>query len=210
GKDFVCRDNYREGLKSYLELTKRVDEGGKKLSTNAEQVGQYHSNWLNIRYPRLKLARNLLNIDGVIMMSIGDDEIDNLRKISNEVFGERNQVGIFSRVSAEGGGLAKQMIKGHDYVLVYARSIDKFTPLLRPKDIRGKVVEIDGEEYWIEEDWLRREFGKYGTCYYEEILVYHGQEKLDEIDEGLRDGRYILLPKNERHIVGRYRKVSED
>lgn len=210
GKDFVYPDNYQEGLQTYLEFTKQVDEGGKKLSTNSESEGRYHSNWLNMMYPRLKLARNLLALDGVILMSIGDDEVANLRAISNEIFGENNLVGVFSRTSAEGGGLAKQMIKGHDYVLVYARSIGNFPPLLRPKDIRGKVVDRDGEEYWIEEDWFRKEFGKYGTCRYEEILDYYNQAKLDEIDAGLEDGKYVLLPKHGKHVVGRYRKVAED
>lgn len=210
GKDFVYPDNYKEGLDTYLEWTRQVNEEGKKLSTNAETEGRYHSNWLNMMYPRLKLSRNLLALDGVILISIGDDEVANLRAICNEVFGENNLVGVFSRTSAEGGGLAKQMIKGHDYVLVYARSIGNFPPLLRPKDIRGKVVEREGEEYWIEEDWFRKEFGKYGTCHYEEILDYYNQAKLDEIDAGLRDGKYVLLPKNGKHVVGRYRKVAED
>lgn len=213
GKDFVYPDNYREGLRTYLEYAGLVGDDGKAESTSARNTSDnphYHSAWLNMMYPRLKLARNLLALDGVILMSIGDDEVANLRAISNEIFGENNLVGVFSRTSAEGGGLAKQMIKGHDYVLVYARSIGNFPPLLRPKDIRGKVVERDGEEYWIEEDWFRKEFGKYGTCHYEEILDYYNQAKLDEINAGLKDGKYVLLPKHGKHVVGRYRKVAED
>lgn len=210
GKDFIYPDNYKEGLDTYLEWTRQVNEEGKKVSTNAETEGRYHSNWLNMMYPRLKLARNLLTNDGAILLSIGDDEVHNLRAICNEVFGESNLIGVFTRISAEGGGLAKQLIKGHDYVLAYARSIGNFPPLLRPKEIRGKVVERGGEDYWIEEDWLRKEFGKYGTCHYEEILDYYNQSKLDEIDAGLADGRYVLIPKHGKHIVGRYRKVAED
>lgn len=118
---------------------------------------------------------------------------------------------MFSIIRAEGGGLAKQMIKGHDSLFIYARSLSSFKPLLRPKDIRGKTVSIEGEDYWIEEDWLRKEFGKYGTCMYEEILQYHGQAKKDAIDKGLAEGKYILLEKTGGfHVVGRYRKVSED
>lgn len=210
GKDFVYPDNYKEGLGTYLEWTKQVNEEGKKVSTNSESEGRYHSNWLNMMYPRLKLARNLLTQDGVILMSIDDNEFDNLHKIANEVFGEGNEVGVFSVTKAEGGGLAKHVIKGHDYLLAYARSIDAFKPLMRPKDIRGKVVEKDGEDHWIEEDWLRKEFGKYGTCPYEEIVKYHGEVKKAEIDQGLASGAYVLLPKGGQHIVGRYRKVSED
>lgn len=88
GKDFVYPDNYREGLDTYLEWTKQVNEEGKKVSTNADTEGRYHSNWLNMMYPRLKLARNLLTDDGVIIISIDDNEQDNLRKLCNEVFGE--------------------------------------------------------------------------------------------------------------------------
>jgi adenine-specific DNA-methyltransferase len=210
GKDFVYPDNFKEGLDTYLEWTRQVNEEGKKVSTNSESEGRYHSNWLNMMYPRLKLARNLLREDGVMLLSIGDDEFSSLRALCNEVFGESNFVGVFSRTSAEGGGLAKQLIKGHDYVLAYARQIGNFPPLLRPKDIRGKVVSRSGEEYWIEEDWFRRVFGKYGTCHYEEILDYYDQRKLDAIDTGLADGRYVLIAKNGGHIVGRFRKIAED
>lgn len=65
--------------------------------------------------------------------------------------------------------MAKQVVKGHEYLYAYAKDISKFTPLGRPKDIRGKVIEKDGETFWIQEDWLRKEFGKYGNCHYEEI-----------------------------------------
>ena len=74
GKDFVYPDNFKEGLQNYLEFSKQVDEGNKKISTNTETAGRYHSNWLNMMYPRLKLARNLLTDDGVIFVSIDDAE----------------------------------------------------------------------------------------------------------------------------------------
>ncbi|WP_426721882.1 site-specific DNA-methyltransferase [Corynebacterium auriscanis] len=88
GKDFVYPDNFKEGLESYLEWSKQVNEEGKKLSSNSESEGRYHSNWLNMMYPRLKLARNLLSDDGVIVMSIDDSEFANLSKLGAEIFGE--------------------------------------------------------------------------------------------------------------------------
>ena len=94
GKDFVYPDNYKEGLETYLEWTKQVNEEGKKLSTNADTVGRYHSNWLNMMYPRLKLARNLLTDDGVIFISIDDHEQDTLKRMANEVFGENNLIAV--------------------------------------------------------------------------------------------------------------------
>ena len=107
--------------------------------------------------------------------------------------------------------MAKQVIKGHDYLFVYAKNITMFSPLGKPKDIRGKIVERDGEKYWIQEDWLRKEFGKYGNCHYEEILKYKGQEKLDEINLGLKSGEYILVPKpNGMNVVGKLRNVKAD
>jgi adenine-specific DNA-methyltransferase len=210
GNDFIYPDNFKEGLENYLTWSNQVNNEGQKNSTNSESDGRYHSNWLNMMYPRLKLARNLLSDDGVIMISIDDNEFDNLHKIANEIFGESNQVGVFTVIKAEGGGLAKHIIKGHDYVLVYSRSIGNFKPLMKPKDIRGKIVNLDGEDYWVEEDWLRKEFGKYGTCLFEEIEELLGKQKLDEINQGLSEGKYVLLPKGDNHIVGRYRKISED
>lgn len=97
GKDFVYPDNYKEGLDTYLEWTRQVNEGGKRVTTNAETEGRYHSNWLNMMYPRLKLARNLLTDDGVIFISIDDHEIDNLLRLAKEVFGESNVSTTFIR-----------------------------------------------------------------------------------------------------------------
>jgi adenine-specific DNA-methyltransferase len=90
GNDFVYPDNYKEGLYTYLEWTRQVNEEGKKVTTNAETEGRYHSNWLNMMYPRLKLARNLLTDDGVLFISIDDNEFDNLSRLCKELFGEDN------------------------------------------------------------------------------------------------------------------------
>ncbi|MGP9621263.1 site-specific DNA-methyltransferase [Corynebacterium sp. AOP34-BR1-29] len=126
GKDFVYPDNYKEGLDTYLEWTRQVNEEGKKLSTNAETEGRYHSNWLNMMYSRLKLARNLLTEDGVIFISIDDSEAPHLRKIVDEVFGERNFVAQFVWNSSTGGGIrAKYVNVSHQYVLCYVRNTDR-------------------------------------------------------------------------------------
>lgn len=93
GQDFVYPDNFKEGLETYLEWTRQVNEEGKKVSTNSESEGRYHTNWLNMMYPRLKLARNLLADDGVIFCSIDYNEGHHLRALLNEVFGEGNFVG---------------------------------------------------------------------------------------------------------------------
>jgi adenine-specific DNA-methyltransferase len=213
-KDFVYPDRWSEGLESYLEYAKLVDEDGNITSSSAEEQsvkqGRKHSRWLTMMYPRLFLARNLLKDDGVIFISIDDDEFKNLKNITDEIFGEENFVANFIVVRSEGGGLAKQAVIGHDYLLCYTKNLQNFNPLKKPKDIRGKIVQIDNEDYWIEEDWLRKEFGKYGTCPYDEIEKYHSVEKKKEIDKGIDEGKYRLIDKNGVTIVGRLRKVSED
>ena len=122
GKDFVYPDNFQEGLQNYLEFSKQVDEGNKKISTNTETTGRYHSNWLNMIYPRLKLARNLLTDDGVIFISIDDNEYTNLKKLCDEIFGESNFVIDFPRVTKKGGKSSDVVAKNHDSVLMYVRN----------------------------------------------------------------------------------------
>jgi len=123
GKDFVYKDNYADNLGNYLALTGQTDEEGKKLSSNTESDGRYHSNWLNMIYPRLKLARNLLTEDGVVFISIDDNEVNNLRKLCDEVFGEDNFVGNFIWRKKAGGGQADDFfVKEHEYILVYRKS----------------------------------------------------------------------------------------
>ena len=90
GKDFVYKDNFKDNIENYKKVTGQVGEGGVKLTTNAETSGRYHSDWLNMMYPRLKLARNLLTDDGVIFISIDDNEQANLKKLCDEIFGEEN------------------------------------------------------------------------------------------------------------------------
>lgn len=126
GKDFVYPDNFQEGLQNYLEFSKQVDEGNKKISTNTETAGRYHSNWLNMIYPRLKLARNLLTDNGVIFVSIDDTENPHLRKLCDEIFGEDNFVAqvIWERAYAP-VNLKHHFSESHDYVICYARSKEK-------------------------------------------------------------------------------------
>lgn len=90
GNDFVYEDDFKDGVKNYLEMTGQIDSEGKKMGTNSSAAGRYHTNWLNMMYPRLKLARNLMRDDGVIFISIDDNEQANLKKLCDEIFGEEN------------------------------------------------------------------------------------------------------------------------
>lgn len=123
GKEFVYPDNYKDNLDTYLKYTSQKDSEGFKTSTNSETGGRFHTNWLNMMYPRLKLARNLLKEDGVIFISIDDNEYANLKKICDEIFGEEN---FFSSVIVRAnsrGQTYKQIAKTHEYILIYTKDI---------------------------------------------------------------------------------------
>ncbi|MGE5553930.1 MAG: site-specific DNA-methyltransferase [Betaproteobacteria bacterium] len=122
GNDFIYPDNYTESLQTYLEYTGQVDAQGKKFSTNTDTDGRFHSKWLNMMYPRLYLARNLLREDGVIFVSIDDHEVDNLRKVCSEVFGEENFIAqIVWQKKQSPQNDATNLSDMHDYIAVYAR-----------------------------------------------------------------------------------------
>ncbi len=123
GNDFIYPDNYAESLETYLRYTGQVDSEGRKYSTNTEADGRFHSKWLNMMYPRLYLARNLLREDGVIFISIDEHEVDNLRKLCNEIFGEECFAGQIAVVNnLKGRNDRKNFATAHEYLLVFARS----------------------------------------------------------------------------------------
>jgi len=141
GKDFVYPDNFREGLQAYLKYTGQLDVEGSAKSSNARNTSDnphYHSAWLNMMYPRLKLARNLLTDDGVILISINDVEQAQLRRLCDEVFGESNFVSQFIWLN-DGNVDQQSKIKGvHEYVIAYARDASKFA---RPAVIDPNISE---------------------------------------------------------------------
>ena len=135
GKDFIYPDNYREGLQTYLEWTKQVNEEGRKVKSNTETDGRYHSHWLNMMYPRLKLARGLLRDDGVIFISIDSHEISHLRRVCDEIFGEscfKNMIAVrrgIKNVQAQFDDV-DSLASGHEYILLYSRRSDFRLPKL--------------------------------------------------------------------------------
>ena len=127
GKKFIYPDKYAENLQTYLEYTGQVDSKGRKFTTNTETDGRFHYKWLNMMYPRLFLARNLLKDDGVIFISIDDNEIANLRLLMDEIFGEENFVGIFVWKKKQGGGNdSKYMINEHENIISFAKCKNEF------------------------------------------------------------------------------------
>lgn len=139
GNDFIYKDDYRDNIENYKKITGQVDGEGNPISTNSESNGRYHTDWLNMIYPRLRLARNLLSDDGVIFVSIDENEQDNLKKICNEVFGEenfRNYIAVrrydknINRQFMDNG--LPSMNVGLEYILVYTKSeSSKLMPVFR-------------------------------------------------------------------------------
>lgn len=121
GKDFVYPDNFQDNIKQYLELTGQV-ENGQKVSTNSEASGRFHTDWLNMMYPRLKLARNLLSDDGVIFISLDDNESSNLKKICDEIFGEENFIANICHKARASVSNDKIISSNHNIITLYAKS----------------------------------------------------------------------------------------
>ncbi|KIQ95372.1 putative methyltransferase [Anoxybacillus thermarum] len=122
GNDFIYPDNFKEGLNDYLKYSGQINEQGFQLSSNTETTGRLHSKWLNMMYPRLFLARNLLRDDGVIFVSIDDHEVKNLRYLLDEIFGEENFVAeiVWEKVHTRKNS-AKYFSDSHEYILCYAK-----------------------------------------------------------------------------------------
>lgn len=125
GNDFIYDDNFTESIDEYLRRTGQLDEETKPISANTKADGRFHSKWLSMMFPRLRLSRNLLKDDGVIFISIDDNELDNLRLLCNEVFGEENFVAlVIVQTNPRGRTLDRYIAKTHEYLLIYAKDID--------------------------------------------------------------------------------------
>ena len=129
GKDFVYKDDYKDNLENYLKLSGQLlefedkeENAGVKLTSNPETAGRYHSNWLNMMYPRLKLARNLLTDDGVLILSIDEKELINLKRICDEIFSEDNCLLICPRVTKKAGKSSEDIAKNNDFLLFYSKT----------------------------------------------------------------------------------------
>ncbi len=158
GKDFVYPDDYRNPIGEYKALTGQSDDEGKSTHANSETSGRYHTDWLNMMYPRLILARNLLTDDGVIFISIDDSEQDNLKKLCNEVFGEENFIdNIIWKKRYGGGAKEKYLVSLHEYALMYCKSIDNISELFIP------LSQESAETYYSKRDEKYSVRGGYRT-----------------------------------------------
>lgn len=194
GNDFVYADDYADSIGNYLELTGQADEGG-KLSTNSESAGRFHSNWLNMMYPRLKLARNLLTQDGVIFISIGDQELDNLKKLCGEIFGEHNFLANIVWANREGGGGSDSTTfkSKHEYLLAYARSRDN-------SEIYGDETKED-KSYAYEDEFVE-ERGRYKLIKLNSFSIQYSKSMDYEIKN--EDGSISVPSENGRRGIWRW------
>lgn len=190
GNDFVYTDDFADGIAHYKEVT------GQATKSNPETAGRYHTNWLNMMYPRLKLARNLLTDDGVIFISIDDNEVTNLRKLCDEVFGEDNFVAdvIWKRKRGRDNS-AKWFSKSHEYLLIYAKKLEEFNTnyLELNEETKAAYKNLDNDPrgpYRILGCWARGTQGgvKYDFTtkngqYFTERLWLFSKENLQKLDE---------------------------
>ena len=185
GNDFIYRDDYSEPRRAYLEKTGQMDAEGNVLTSNPETSGRYHSDWLTMMYPRLFVARQLLREDGVIFVSIDDNEVHHLRMLMNEIFGEENFVStiVWKKKHAYGRGHTF-VIPQTEYVVCYAKNIDETTPFGLPysEDKRDAFsLEDDKGKYRLLRLWHTSPDGDYRrpTLRYE--LRTPGGEVVDSV-----------------------------
>lgn len=139
GKEFVYPDKFAQSITEYMKHSGQLDEQGNKIAANTETNGRFHSDWLNMMYSRLKIARNLLKKDGVIFISIDQNEVENLKKICNEIFGASNFVGEIIWQSATDNN-PRQISTEHEYILCFARDVNCLTPWLIESNKAQKII----------------------------------------------------------------------
>lgn len=127
GNDFVYEDNFAESAAEYLANSGQFDEQGNRLVTNTESNGRFHTDWLNMIYPRLKVARDLLTEDGVIFISIDDNEVENLKKVCNEIFGEQNFVGNIIWQSRTSISNDDEISTNHNHTIIFSKNREKLS-----------------------------------------------------------------------------------
>ncbi len=152
GSDLIYEDDFAEDSASYFERSNQTDAMGNRMVANTDSNGRFHSDWMTMLYPRLKLARNLLKEDGAIFISIGDDEVANLKKICEELFGESNYVGTFVWRRRASSALADRLVStDHEYVVAYQKG--NFTSLGIPKDFNNYTnPDQDARGSWVAGD----------------------------------------------------------
>ena len=201
GNDFVYEDDFSETTEEYLEKSGQFDKDGNRLVQNTESNGRFHTDWLNMMYPRLKLARNLLTEDGAIFISIDDNEVRNLRNICDEIFGIANFGGTIVWKKKTNGNNVGIIPPVHDYILVYVKDISKCTDIgFENNDTSGySNPDNDPRGVWTTMDLSANHKGPYfgitnpktgETFYPSEGRYWVFNEK--EVNKRIAEGRIIF------------------
>ena len=197
GNEFIYPDNFRDSIGNYLRLTGQMSAEGQKLATNTETGGRYHSNWLNMMYPRLFLARNLLREDGVIFASIDDHEIENLRCLMEEIFGEENIVGAVVWKGATDNNPTRIAVE-HEYIVCFARHISSLPPVWKDRSFGAKMTMLAEYERLKgihgSAELIQREFRKFIKANAETLVPLNHYDRVDE-DGPYTGSRKVHNPK---------------
>ncbi|ABR54065.1 Site-specific DNA-methyltransferase (adenine-specific) [Methanococcus vannielii SB] len=199
GKDFVYKDNFSMSKEDYEAEAGAIDEEGNRLIKNTGTDGRFHSNWLNMMYPRLQLAYKLLKKDGVIFISIDDNEVDNLKKVCNEIFGENNFIAQLVWENKEGGGSSDSKffrIK-HEYILVYTKSIEL-------AELKGEFKKEDSSYAYSDE--FVEERGRYKLIKLNSFSIQYSKSLDYEIE--MPNGEKVTPSENGKRGCWRWSKTK--
>lgn len=188
GNDFLYKDKFTLDKAQYAKKSGQMDQEGNRLFQNTEYNGRYHSDWLTMIYPRLKLARNLLSEDGVILISIDDNEIHNMRRICDEIFGERNFVANFIwRKSKGSGNDSKYVMVETEYILLYAKNLENVK-------FNNQIIDVDNGKYKYKDEYFEERGG-----YNLEKLDRGSKGYVESLDFGIKapDGS-LVFPNNRK------------
>ncbi|MCU0289821.1 MAG: site-specific DNA-methyltransferase [Acidobacteria bacterium] len=212
GNDFVYDDNFTEPLQEYLRRTGQVDEEGQPLTTNKKADGRFHSKWLSMMYPRLRLAKNLLREDGAIFISIDSNELHNLKAIMNEIFGEENFVGQITIINnLKGRNDKKNIAQCHEYLIIYQKSNFESLglPLTKEQLKKFKYIDENREKYAL------RDLRKRGRPDRREdrpnmyFPIYYDIDKKSFSLEKMNNDQTAIYPKRGDMSDGRWRWGKE-
>ena len=200
GNDFVYEDDFAQSTEEYLANSGQFDDGGNRLVANTENNGRFHTDWLNMIYPRLRIAKDLLTPDGVIFISIDDNELENLKKICDEIFGASNFVNIISLKTkdssgASGGGEDRRLKKNIEFVLCYAKGdFTGFKELYRPVEIGQFLSEMEASNRSFKYTTVFTNFGK--------------KEYVKTIKDG--SGQDMIIYKHTGYETKSLKKISQE
>lgn len=196
GNDFVYNDDFKVDSEEWSEMSGDYDEQGNRLVQNTESNGRFHTDWLNMIYPRLKVAKDLLSDDGIIFISINDKEIQNLKRLVGEIFGERNEIAtlIWDKNHSAQAGIYKVY---HEYVLVYSKNIENIS---KPTSLKKDIFEAGA---------MKKVSGRHPACEF----TFPAGTRFDAPDGTIIEGAYgnserVIITKGK--LIAKDRKLAED